>query len=408
MTQILEEQQVHGGAVERARPLALLVNRAFELSTFVLIGVIPLENALVVGPVALARLVAAGTTVLFVLALLTGRRLVVDRRAGLGVLALVTWAVASYFWSYAPQNTLVYASTYVQLGVLTLLVWQVCTTARDLRLAFVALAVGGSVGGIMSALQTVSRHAGVTRYSVGDPNDFGIFVSVTLMATVHLAATCRGARWRIVWCVLAGLQVLAILRTASRTAAVAAVLGLLVLACDRRVLRPRVLVSVTGLLVVLFVLGGRLTSTTALGRIGTVVDAARTGDFNNRTEFWSSALSYWTSSPLTGIGGGAFRATSSFWGRGTAVHSVPVGVLAELGVIGLVLLGVMILVALARVLQAPDPAVLRVMLAVWTCWLAGSLTLTLETRKITWLLVALATCRGISELRARRRPPRSG
>lgn len=408
MTQILAEQPLRDSAVGPARPLAALVNRAFELSTYVLIAVIPLENALVVGPVALARLVAAGTTVLFVLALLAGRRVVVDRRAGLCVLALVSWAVASYFWSYAPQNTLVYASTYVQLGVLTLLVWQVCTTARSLRLAFVALAVGGSVGAFMSALQTVSRHAGVTRYSVGDPNDFGIFISVTLMATVHLAATCRGARWRIMWCVLAVLQVLAILRTASRTAAVAVVLGLLVLSCDRRVLRPRVLVSVTGLAVLLVVLGGRLTSTTALGRIGTVVEAARSGDFNNRTEFWSHALSYWSTSPLTGIGGGAFRATSSFWGRGTAVHSVPVGVLAELGVIGLVLLGVLVLVSLARVLQAPDTAVLRLMLAVWACWLAGSLTLTLETRKITWLIVALATCQGISELRARRTAERSG
>jgi O-antigen ligase len=402
MSHTLDEQQVRERPVAATTPFAALVNRAFELSTFVLIGVIPVENALTLGPVALARLVAAGTTALFVLAVLTGRRVVVDRLAGLCVLALVGWAVASYFWSYAPQDTLVYASTFVQLGVLTLLVWQVCTTAARLRLAFVSLAVGGSVGSLMAVLETVSRQAGVARYSIGDPNDFGIFVCLTLMATVHLAATGRGTRWTLVWCLLAGLQALAILRTASRTAAVAAAVGLLLLACDRRILRLRVLLAVTGTIALLVILTTRLTSTSAIDRVGSVFQAASTGDFNHRTEFWARALSYWSSSPLAGIGGGAYRARASFEGRGTAVHSVPVGVLTELGVVGLVLLGVAVLVALARVLQAPDTAVVRVMLAMWACWLIGSLTLTLENRKITWLLLALATCRGISELRARR------
>lgn len=402
MTQTLEEQQTRNPRTPSTTGLATLVDRAFQVSAFVLIGVIPVENALTVGPLALARLVAAGSAVLFVLAVLAGRRLVVDRWAGLCVLVVVAWAVASYFWSYAPQSTLVYAATYVQLGALTFLVWQVCTTAKRLRLAFAALAVGGSVGSLMSLLETVSRHPGVPRYSVGDPNDFGIFLCTTLMVTVHLAATTRRARWTLLWCVLAGLQVLAILRTASRTAAVAAVIGLLVLACDRRILRWRVLLAVTATGALSAALSARLTTTTAVERISTVFAAASSGDLNHRTEVWRRALGYWDPVPLTGIGGGAYRSRSALDGRGTAVHSVPIGVLTELGVIGLVLLGVLVLMSLARVVQAPDPTVVRAMLAVWACWLTGSLTLTLESRKITWLLIALSTCAGMSQLRAAR------
>jgi O-antigen ligase len=381
------------------RVARLRVDRAFVAAALLLVASVPIENAVSIGPASLARVAALAALLLLVARVLVGLRLTIDRPSLAAMLVLASWALLSYFWSAVPVPTLVYASTILQLIVLVIIVGQLCTTPQRLRLAMWALTLGGLVGAVLAIRTDVAAHGGVPRYSVGDPNDFGLFLTISVVSGVHLALTTRRPWARVRLVVSTALQLVAITRTASRTALIALVVALLIIALTSVARRPKPLLATVGVAVVVGYLAFRMTNLVALNRLEGVVGAIRSGDFNNRTAIWSTALRFWDGSPLTGIAGGAFHVLSAEAGRGTAAHSVLFGVLAELGVVGIALFAAVLLTAAARAVRAADPAVRRFLLAAAAAWACGALTLTLEDRKITWLLLAFATCEGLQRPR---------
>lgn len=399
----LTKQRVSARAnnLDVSRGVISVIESLFVGAGLLLVAVIPIEDIAQFGPISLARVVAFSAFALLAARLLVGASLRLTIAATAGILLLLAWTAASYFWSYDQASTLLYFSRCAQLALLVIIVWQVCVTPARLRWAFAALAVGGTSGAFASLLDRVSAHGGAPRYAVGDPNDFGVSLSVSLIVTIHLA-TSEPRRWvRFLWCVAAAFQVVAVVRTASRTAVAAAILGVLVLACDHRFLRLRTIAAIAGVTVVAYLVGAKVITGLAFGRIIGTFSAVEAGDFNNRGDKWSAALGYWADAPLGGVGGGAFRARSAADGIGTVVHSVWLGLLAELGIVGLMLFVSIIVIAVERAWHARDRAVRRVLLASLVCWLVGSLTLTLEIRKTTWLIVGMTTCAGVAQVARR-------
>jgi O-antigen ligase len=374
-----------------------IVDDLLVLSTLALIAAIPIENV-IKGPFSLSRLIGVPVILVFGLWLVTHWRLRIDRTAAIACLAFLSWVVLSYFWSFAPGATTTYILTFLQLGVLVLVIWQVCDTPARLRAAVIALATGGALGAVISIADQLAPAGGVPRYAIGDPNDFGVGLTMSLVASIHIVRTSRRTGLRLLWVVLAVLQVAAIVRTASRTALIALVVCLVISALDRAVVRPRVAGAIiVALGAALFVII-RLTSGLAVTRLSTTYTEATSGDLDNRQQKWNLALNYWNDVPLQGLGGAGYRQRAARDGYGTAVHSVPVGVLTELGIIGLLLFVAVVLVALHRLYHCPDKTLRLTLAAIWACWFIGSLSLTLEIRKMLWILVAISTCQGIRSL----------
>jgi O-antigen ligase len=195
------------------------------------------------------------------------------------------------------------------------------------------------------------------------------------------------------------LDVIAISRTASRAAAVATVLVLLITVANRTALKPRnlALIGASSVLAVIGVL--RFVNLSALQRLNSTVGEVQQGTLNDRTFYWGLAWKYWSAAPLQGVGGGAFKVRSAVDGGGKVAHSVFFGTTAELGIIGLLILLLLLVLAGRRVYQSPRRQLSRYVLAAYAAWLCGALTLTLEIRKITWLLLAIATCEGFRLVR---------
>lgn len=374
-----------------------ILKRAFRLSVLGLVAVIPIEQLANFGPISLSRLVAALAGGIFVLRTLTGRPVRLPSTASaIAALGFLLWTATSYFWSFDPGATFGYVSRLAQLLLLVLMVWQVCRRTTDIREALAALSTGAFIGSLVSVFDRVSAHGGVPRYAVGDPNDFGVTLSIAVVASIHLLRTASSRRARLWWAVVILLQVVALLRTASRTALVAVIVGAIVTCADRSLLKPRALALLTFVSAVLVGTAVTFASTTSLGRLGTIAGAVESGDLNNRTEKWQHAIEYWSQSPITGIGAGAFRTRDALNGDSAVAHSVWFGLLSEVGLVGLALFVVLLWVAASSLRRVPDARLRLTLAAMSLAWFTGSLTLTWEGRKITWLLLALLLAGGSS------------
>jgi O-antigen ligase len=123
----------------------------------------------------------------------------------------------------------------------------------------------------------------------------------------------------------------------------------------------------------------------SLQRLGTTGDAIAAGDLTGRVEIWRQGLDAFSEHPLTGVGSGAFRAAVE---SGKAAHNVFVSVLAEVGLIGLVLFAIILAICVHQALRQPKWES-RLWLAILLVWAIGALVHSWEERKQTWLFLSL-------------------
>ncbi len=212
-----------------------------------------------------------------------------------------------------------------------------------------------AVGGLFVALAGLATHDVRTKWQETPPNSSGttnakyrarwqaIVVALTLLIGVHLAL---GSQAAIV--LTFPVLVTAVLAVWEQT-------GLskrsLIIAC--------VLLVVVAACVVVF-LGSRNTWPGWLADSGSLSGARHT--------LWSDALSLWATQPLIGAGPGAFTPSSELASEVpslASVHSLPLQVGSELGLVGIVLLGALLVGGLLFAARGSRPVAL-IATAAWT------------------------------------------
>ena len=379
-----------GPRVERATLDAIAL-----VATLALIATIPIEDSLYFGPFTVSRVVGLAAVCVVGMEAAVTWRVNLDRPVAILLCLYTAWCLASSFWTVAPSATFTFCVTIVQLTAMVVVIRQKITTPARARLAMQALCVGGLVGGVLSLLDSVAAHGGVPRYSIGDPNDFGVSEAIAMLITVYLLSSSSNKRARLIYGLAIALEIVAVARTASRAAAIGAVLGMAIIVSTRRALRPRNMAGlIAGGLAIWFVII-HFTSGAALSRVGGTVSSSGSDGLNNRVNIWHLAFRYWSAHPIAGIGGGAFKSYSAMDGGDKVAHSIFIGTLTELGLIGLILILLIFAVAATRVARLRDRFLARHLVAASAAWMCGALTLTWEVRKMTWLLVALFSSLGV-------------
>jgi O-antigen ligase len=120
-------------------------------------------------------------------------------------------------------------------------------------------------------------------------------------------------------------------------------------------------------------------------RFGTTTTELTEGDLNNRTKNWLEGLASFEKHPLMGIGSNMYRSINSL---GKVAHNSYLSVLVEVGIIGFLLFGAILVIVLLHALRQTgwDRSFWLTQLAVWSL---GAFTLTWEHRKSTWLFLGL-------------------
>lgn len=387
--------------------MTIIATRAAKVALLATLFTVPLEDVVAVPSVGtltrVVGLLAAGLGVLAVVLNGTIRR---PRASHLLLSLLVLWALLSYFWTVDHTLTTERSATWVQLLVLTLLIWQFGRARRDIDQFLYAVLLGS----LLVAGLTVQRYwAGddvfndATRVAAGtyDVNDLGLTLAIGLGCALLILSDAknRGRRRLIVAsCVL---LIFAIVLTASRGAAVASAVGILTFLA-RPIGRARRLTMVGVIAIPITWLSLAILPDRNVERLATIGTELGSGSFNGRLQLWGAAISTIRSDGIIGIGANAFpRIAEERVGIGFVAHNTFLSIWAELGLVAVALLLGVCLDLLRGWRRTPSTRRWG-WLVVLAVWAVGASTLSWEIRKLTWVLVGLLLADIYSQRRERR------
>ena len=309
--------------------------------------------------------------------------------------------------------------TYVQLFVLVLVIWDSVRTEVAVRQVLLADLLGCYTAALILVVGylvsgTAAEVHGRVTVAGFNPNDAGVILALGLPVACFLLATWGGPGRRAV--VLLGstylpLALFAVLGTGSRAALVAVVPALWYAGRLLGRSRPALAVVTFVGLGCLAVAAIPVLPAAAVQRIFDTGHELMQGNLNERQDVWAEAVRIIGEHPVSGIGAGAFRTAAT--GVNKVGHNFVLALLAEIGVVGLVLFLAIIVVGVRSLRTAPW-ALRELWLTVLVAWTFAALLHNWEYRKLTWVMFGLiAVCgalQGVPALaqvqEAQRRPSR--
>jgi O-antigen ligase len=312
--------------------------------------------------------------------------------------AYLAWAMVSIGWAISPQVAWAQAATLLQLFLIALLVANfVAQRPEIVRPLLWAYSLSAAATALIGIQSYVAMGLASGRSSALQHQDPAQFAAVLLPAFFFgLYEVINGQR-RILGGAVTLLTAAGIVVSGTRGAWVACAVVVLLIVLPGLTMRRR-LASLAVILIVgvmLYQLPG--IPELVAERSGNAVSTGGAG----RTDIWSVGLTIFASNPVTGVGYANFpvaftseviRAAGVGWTwfdrAGSGSHNVLIGTLAELGVIGLMLLGVFLGPLVLRRGWGPNAAAVRASLA--SLLVAALFLDVLSNRKQVWLVIGLA------------------
>jgi O-antigen ligase len=360
-----------------------------------LIFTIPWENLVNVGGLGtVARAVGLLLAAVWVFAVVVSGKIRTPRWFHVVVYSFILWNVLSVLWTIDLPMTLDSLLTYLQLGGLVAILWDLCTTRKTIRGALQAYVLGAyvSIGSLILNFVTgnpLAQHAG--RYTAPgfDENELAGILCLGIPIAWYLVLPVDDKPgpipFRVINYLYIPASVLAILLTASRTA----LLGLIpaayfVLRTISHMKHPGRIAAFGGLALAFMFLLPHVPEST-IERLSTIQTEATEGDINGRAVIWREAMRVFHDHALFGVGSAAFRPAV---GIQKVAHNFIFSVLVELGLVGFGLFS-LVLFSVVQEVRAQPREEARFWGSVMLVWFVFALALPLERRKPTWLVFDL-------------------
>ena len=317
--------------------------------------------------------------------------------------AFAAWAALSVSWSMWEQTTLDRIPTVIRALGLFWLIYQFTDTSTRFRGILLAMLLGNCVciGGILSALRAgrFVVDAGYSRYMFEtlDPNDLAVMVALGIPMAWYLQSVSPrrlvawGSRFYI------PLAVVTIVLTGSRGGLLTTVVALLIVARNLLRLRPGTVVAVSVGLGLAVIGVFYFVPESVLLRFLTIHGELVGGTISYRRTIWTAGFELLGRHPLLGVGIGAFPeevCTLGGFPEAPVAHSTLLGILFELGSVGLLLFLAILAATFAATRRLPTEErwLCRVLLATW---LIGTASLSWELQKATWVLLGWIAAAGV-------------
>jgi exopolysaccharide production protein ExoQ len=365
------------------------------LPLFAFVALIPVEDALSVGGLGT---LSRGAAVVFALLYAVPRigQLTV-RAMPLAGWAYLEWAVLSAVWSINANVALSELTTLVQLFAIAVLVADVIV--HDPSLVRPLLWTYSISASFTAALGILDFLAGDLLY--GDRvaalpgQDPAHFAALLLPAFIFCTFELLHGRRTYLSLPVALLSLAAIILSGTRGAWVSIVVVFALFVFPALELRRKI-----GAVILLLVLFGVVLQIPGVGNliVDRVATAGETGGAG-RTDIWSVGLLIFETSPVIGVGFANFPVAYTpqmvmeagvgfYQGAYRAPHNLLISTSAELGLVGLVLLGLFLVPLVLRRGWGPDAQVIRAILA---AFMVDGLFLDLfGNRKQVWLIIGIA------------------
>lgn len=308
----------------------------------------------------------------------------------------VTWVALSLAWSINTEATIGRLETYIQLFVLSILVWDSLSTKDAIQFGLQAYVFGAYVSAI-STIRTFFTGAAVADFGRFAPinfdaNDIGLIMSLGLIIAWQLALSWQQNSFilSVINYAYIPAGIFAIFLTGSRTAAVSILLFLVFVLLTQFKLNIWVRITVFLFLFYATLSAISFVPEASFDRIAETRDSIVDRDLNGRVAIWKAGFKIIEDNPILGIGAGAFQSANTF---NKVAHNIFISVTAELGLVGLIpYLGMIFSAFISiRKLKPRDRVFWSI---IFFTWLLGALTLSWEYRKITWLMLSLMVTAG--------------
>jgi O-antigen ligase len=318
--------------------------------------------------------------------------------------AFMAWAALSLIWTIDRENTLIRASTYIQLLAVVWMIWELVVAERRVPPLLLSYVMGSSLLGVSTIVNYAMgkqaadlwAEAGQTKwhdfrysaYGVNE-NDLGLMLALSVPMTIYMLTRKKGPLITVFCWLHMGLCFTTILLCGSRGGLFAAIIGLgLFPMVMSRLPRWQRLAFVAACAAGLAI-GIYLVPEEAWSRFRTVGTEITEGTLTHRTVLWSAGLEAFRDHAFAGVGAGAYGAAVL---RAVDIplvaHNTFLSVLVELGVTGALLL-LALLAALYYAAARMRYLEKRFWLVLLTVWVVGVCALTWEYNKPTWLLFGL-------------------
>jgi O-antigen ligase len=366
--------------------------------SLLMIFIIPWEDTLSISAIgSLSRLIGLVVAGFWLLTILTEGRARKPHPFHVLVLLFFLWNALSYFWSQDIPGTVERIITYAQIFLMLLIVWELYKKPTDLIAGLQAYVLGSYVCIASSIINYLEGRVAVSfevRYSATGINavDLSLLLLLGIPLAWHLFLQLDKKKYRIlrfIDIVYLPLAVFAILLTGSRTSLFAIVPAIIFIFWPNRLDIGRyILISIflaVSLLIVRSVLPAAI-----IERLSTASSSIASADIGGRVKIWGDALAIFLGHPLIGSGGGTLYTVI-----GSAAHETFLSILAETGLIGLLLFICILAIVLnqaARLLKGYS----GLWFSVFFIWAIGVLSLSWEVKKVTWLILIFVIIEGVA------------
>ena len=316
----------------------------------------------------------------------------------IAVILFVAWAGLSVTWTASLDSTIEKLPTIIRCLGLFWLLYEYGDTEERVTALLQAFVLGAwvCIGGLAHSLLSGKflDDSDFTRYVISelDPNDLAAMLAVGLPIAWYLAVNEKSKVLRWLNILYIPVSVLATLLTGSRGGIVTIAAAFILCTWGFPSLSVWRKLGISLLTVLVLAGAVFLVPETAWMRLSTIPDEMTQGTLSYRTTLWSAGFQYLSDTPFLGIGAGAFKhevfARGGFF-KPLVAHSTFLGVLFELGVVGL-LLFVVAVVSMFRWLRFIPVRNRRFYQFFFITWILAGLTLSIENRKMTWFLLGVA------------------
>lgn len=372
---------------------------------------LPWENAVNIIPgVAIVTKVTGGLALAGMLGVvLTSARVRRWHVMHIAALLFLVWTGAHLLFLPAGDRLPFKYTTFVQLFLVLLIMWQVATT-RSRQLGLLTAYVFGAYVAALAVVMMYRTTAGqVKRFTAveSDPNNLAMTLALAIPMAWYLGMTYRSPLLRWACRLFLPVGLFAIGLTASRGGMLAATVALMIVPLTMTKLSPGKLIAALLLVTVSGTVAAVYIPEKAMERLATTGTEVEDLSLGGRGGIWIVGVRALALRPMTGYGIGYWRNAVMPWmGPDPQVaHNSFLSVAVEAGMVGLVLYLTMFVAVFLALMRLPSLE-RRFSLVLLATLMAAMMPLSWENQKVVWYV--LAALLGLAHAAARAARPMAG
>jgi exopolysaccharide production protein ExoQ len=282
--------------------------------------------------------------------------------------------------------------TFIQLFLVTWMVWELATTARRLQGLLLAYVLGAYVAALETILLYRRAADDLRRFAAGgsDPNSLAMTLALALPMAWYLGMTHPKSSIRWVCRLYLPVGLLGIALTGSRGGLITAMVALLIVPLAMTNLSPGKLVSTIAMLGISGALAVAFVPDTLIQRFSTTSESVQDLSLGGRFRLWQAGIHAFFQRPVMGYGTAAYKQaiTPEMGSLTQLAHNSYISVLVEEGIVGLMLFLLMFLLVVGPILRLPRLERRFTLVLLATLMVAMS-PLTWEDQKPVWIILGV-------------------